>query len=311
MASYSAHAGMMPVPDSFMPQENASHLVIRTLEAQARFAVAVCNLGLRSSLQLFGWHRLFKPVGIFELFIKKLNRRFRYRGNIDWGVMTHFYKPGYVINDTASDQKVGIIIDAGANIGTETLRFRHFHPGARIIAIEAEKQNFSLLSDNIRPDRNIFPIHAGLYSKTCRLKIEKRGASNESFSVSEVAADAAEYDVIGLSVPEIMREHRLDHIDILKLDIEGAERWVFDATADAWIGKVKVLIFECPDNDAPGTTAQIYDVLARNGLRFDTHLHGENLVLIRHDVDWKLQSDLLLRSHAAALSVEPPPTKTG
>ncbi len=294
-----------------MPQENASHLVIRTLEAQARFAAAVCNLGLKSSLQLFGWHRLFKPVGTFELFIKKLNRRFRYRGNIDWGVMTHFYKPGYVINDSASNRKVEIIIDAGANIGTETLRFRHFHPGAKIIAIEAEKQNFSLLTANTRHDSSIFATHAGLYSKTCRLKIENRGASNESFCVSEVAADAAEYDVAGLSVPDIMREHGLDHIDILKLDIEGAERWVFDASADAWIGKVMVLIFECPDSDAPGTTAQIFGVLARNGLRFDTHLHGENLVLIRRDVDWKLESDLLLQGNAAALPVAPSPTRTG
>lgn len=267
--------------------------IVRALEAQARLAVAIFNLGPASAVSLFFWHRLIKPTGTFRLFIRKLRRPFYFRGNIDWGIVTHFYKPGYVINDRNSARKVGLIIDAGANIGTETLRFRFFHPTATIVSIEAEKGNFDLLCRNTAADLKIFPVNAGLHSKSCKLKVTNAGSSNESFRIEEVDLASPDFDVVGLAVPQLIETYKIDEIDILKLDIEGAERWVFDQTADAWIHKVRVIIFECPDSDAPGTTAQIFDVLRRNGIAVRTYLHGECLVLIRHDVDWTLEADLL------------------
>jgi FkbM family methyltransferase len=273
------------------PKRSLQKAVARFLEALARSSVAVSNLGLFSTLILY-YHRLLKPTGIFSIRIKKLAKRFYFRGNIDWGVMTHFYKPGYRIVDDVSDEKINLIIDAGANIGIETLRFRFFHPNARIICIEAEKSNFELLERNVSNDTKLTLINAGLYNKNCKLKIYNGGTSNESFKIIEVTADDTNYDVLGMSMLDIIKNNYVPEIDILKLDIEGAEKWVFDETADNWICKVKVLIFECPDADAPGTTSQIYDVLRRNQLRFNTFIHGENLVLIRNDVHWKLVTDL-------------------
>src|SRR5436309_2559279 len=104
-----------------MPIHSAQSLILRALEAQARFAAAAFNFGLSGAFALFVWHRLAKPSGTFSLFVRKLQRPFLFRGNIDWGVMSHFYKAGYVVDDRASKSKVRIIIDAGANIGTETL----------------------------------------------------------------------------------------------------------------------------------------------------------------------------------------------
>ena len=227
------------------------------LELPSRVFAAMCNLGLRSTVKLFVWHRLFQPSGTFSILIKKLDRPFFFRGNIDWGVLTHFYKPGYAIDDRASLRKVRTIIDAGANIGSETLRFRFFHPEAMIVAIEPENGNYDLLVKNVGPDRNIFPVRAGLHSRACKLKVINLGANHESFRIEELDSGVAAYDVIAISIPQLMERFHLTQIDILKLDIEGAERWVFDDTADAWIDKVKVIIFECPDSEAPGTTAQI------------------------------------------------------
>jgi hypothetical protein len=44
-----------------MTDDTAPHLAIRIFEAQARFAVAISNLSPKSSLLLFGRHRLFEP----------------------------------------------------------------------------------------------------------------------------------------------------------------------------------------------------------------------------------------------------------
>ena len=100
-----------------------------------RFSVACDNFGIVSAIRLFYYCR-FKsfPSGV-SLRVRKLRRAIVFRGRTDKGVMSHFFKPGYRILDTV-DNPVLVIVDAGANIGDETLRFRHFHPHARIVAIE-------------------------------------------------------------------------------------------------------------------------------------------------------------------------------
>jgi hypothetical protein len=135
-------------------------------------------------------------------------------------------------------------------------------------------------------------LKSGLWSHKCRLHIIP-GESAEGFRAQEVKGEPQPGDVDALSIPSIMESFGLDEIDILKLDIEGAEYQVFTADDVAsWITRVKVLIFECPDADRPGTTQTIFETLA--GLDFVCHIHGENLVLIRSDTGWKLESKLYL-----------------
>ncbi len=57
----------------------------------------------------------------------------------------------------------GVIIDAGANIGTSSIFFARKYPGARIFAIEPETSNFTLLKKNTRKYRNIVPIKAAIW----------------------------------------------------------------------------------------------------------------------------------------------------
>jgi FkbM family methyltransferase len=266
--------------ESFLP---------RLFAMQARLSVAFSNFGIGGALKLFGC-KLTKYGGLSSVHLRKPGRRFYFRGVADWGAMSHFYTPGYRIAD-ATDAKVKIILDCGANIGTETTRFRQFHPDAMIISIEPEKKNFDILALNASGPKHVL-VNAGLYNKPAKLRIVG-GANNEAFRVEEVFGDS--YDIEAVSIEHIVRQQNLMSIDILKLDIEGSEQWLFDETADHWISMVKVIICECPDNDAPGTTMLIYDRLLKNGLKFNTYIHGENLVLIRHDVPWKLKTDLYMR----------------
>ncbi len=53
--------------------------------------------------------------------------------------------------------------------------------------------------------------------------------------------------------------HRLD---ILKMDIEGAEADVLDQTADAWIGRVGRIIVEL---HGPEIECKVMETLRRNG----------------------------------------------
>ena len=44
---------------------------------------------------------------------------------------------------------------------------------------------------------------------------------------------------------------------------------------------------ECPDNDNPFTSEKIFQNLNSFGFKFNIYVNGENLVLIRDDLDWR------------------------
>jgi FkbM family methyltransferase len=256
-----------------------------------RFSVACDNFGVASAIRLFYYCR-FKsfPSGV-SLPVRKLRRSIVFRGRTDKGVMSHFFNPGCRILDTV-DNPVRVIVDAGANIGDETLRLRHFHPHARIVAIEPDPDNFQILSANVASDPAIELLRNGLWSHDCGLRVFA-GDSAEGFRVEESDDRSQPPDVQAISIPSIMTRFSLASIDILKMDIEGSEFQVFSSPGvESWIGSVKALIFECPDSDRPGATQRIFDKIA--GLNFTCHIQGECLVLIRRDTGWKLESNTYL-----------------
>lgn len=254
------------------------------------FSVAMENFGLLGAVRLFVYsRRTVGPDGV-SVYVRKLRRSIAFRGRADKGVLSHFHKPGYRIRETRTNP-VRVILDIGANIGDETLRFRHFHPEAMIVAVEPDSDNFTFLTRNAGSDPKIHLLKNGLWSHECRLRVVPGGTA-EGFTVEEAAGDSPA-DVEAVSVPSLMSRFSLDEIDILKMDIEGAEYEVFSAPdVDSWIGRVKVLILECPDSDRPGATQRLFDKIS--GHNFTCYISGENFVLIRRDTGWKLESNTYL-----------------
>ena len=253
-----------------------------------RFSIAAENLGVVSAVKLFGLLLLRARHDESVIHVTRLKRNIYFRGAADKGVMAHFFIPGYHIVDTPA-QRVRLIIDAGANIGDESIRFRYFHPDATIVAIEPDPGNFRLLEKNTESDSNTVTLLKGLWSRECTLKLIP-GISNEAFSVSEVSDGTGDLEAISidaiLALPSI-RARGFTEIDILKLDIEGAEYEIFSRNYESWIHQIKVLIVERPDNDRPGTTMTMFRALSSQG--FNTYTCGENIVLIRDDLPWKLR----------------------
>jgi hypothetical protein len=86
-----------------------------------------------------------------------------------------------------------------------------------------------------------------------------------------------------------MEQFSMAEIDILKVDIEGAEYEIFSApNVSEWIGNVKALVFECPDVDRPGSTQKIFQAIA--ALDFDCSIAGECIALIRRDTGWRCET---------------------
>jgi len=116
-----------------------------------------------------------------------------------------------------------VFVDIGANIGLYTLRIAKYLEGGdgKVIAIEPNPSTLERLNFNI--DANKFDnvaVHAvavGDYHGSATLNINKEDLA----IVNTVQDDDGEITVVPLE--EILKAEQVDHIDALKIDIEGYE----------------------------------------------------------------------------------------
>ncbi len=90
-------------------------------------------------------------------------------------------------------------------------------------------------------------------------------------------AEVGEGMVKAITIAEILDQSGADRIDILKLDIEGAEKEVFSNDTD-WLEKVDLMIIELHDHDKPGCSAAVYSAISRHD--FTKFQRGENVFLV-------------------------------
>jgi FkbM family methyltransferase len=154
-----------------------------------------------------------------------------------------------------------IIIDAGANIGLTSVFYANKYPEAMIIAIEPESSNFQMLKKNTSMYANITPVQAALWKNDNEISLVDPHLGHYGFQTTELpkgTLNAEEYSrVRGVTLDKLMAEFGLDHIDILKVDIEGTEKEVFD-NSSSWIGKVGVIIIEFHDQFRSGCAHSVY-----------------------------------------------------
>lgn len=209
--------------------------------------------------------------------VKNLDGPFWYRGFKDRGTVSHLYEKGYYFKKAGGIQ---CIVDLGSNIGDETVKFAVRHPDAKIIAVEPEGGNFSILRKNIAPyGERIVAIEAGVWHRDALLDIIP-GSTPEAFSVVE----SENGKVKARSMSSIIDEYKLTHIDILKIDIEGAEYVLFEQNSEQWLGIVDAIVIEIADIEKEGSFQNFFRALERAGFKANCFINGENIVAIRFGV---------------------------
>ena len=145
--------------------------------------------------------------------------------------------------ETDFGQDVAFIIDAGANIGLTSAYLANRFPSAQILALEVDQQNFELLAANTRPYPQITPLLKGLWNRRANLVIDNPGDYPWAFTVSEAGQEGSS-TVEGISVADLLRDFGWERVDLLKMDIEGAELEVLSHGAEEWLDCVRVLAIE-------------------------------------------------------------------
>jgi FkbM family methyltransferase len=176
------------------------------------------------------------------------------------------------------------IIDAGANIGLASIYFANKFPYAKIIAIEPEMENFELLKKNVSKYPNIIPLCAALWDRVGQINLFDTGLGTNAYMVSDSGIiKTPKHDLRSLvntvTIEKILKDYNLDRVDILKIDIEGAEKEVFNNSKD-WIQKVNAIIIELHERMKDGCCRSFYN----NTSCFTNEWSlGENIYLARNN----------------------------
>jgi FkbM family methyltransferase len=158
----------------------------------------------------------------------------------DHGLLTQIF----VRNDYRMEaDKVLRILDLGANIGMAAIYLSKLFPQAEIACVEPSPRNTPLLERALALNKirgRVFEAAVGAEPGEIELFLSDRPDCN-SVTPSEETNTSVKVPMI--TVPEIMKQMGWDGIDLLKIDIEGAEKAVLGRN-NAWLGKVRFVTGE-------------------------------------------------------------------
>jgi FkbM family methyltransferase len=159
-----------------------------------------------------------------------------------------------------------VVVDAGANIGASALWFASRFPAARIDAFEPAADNFALLSANLAAVPGATPLRMAVGRAAGEIALFQ-GTSSATHSIVPGAPDLTGLGVEVVPMTTLaahMAATGIRRIDILKIDVEGAELEVLAGLGDR-IGDVGVIVGELHEKVVDA--AEVYGFLKDAGFR--------------------------------------------
>jgi FkbM family methyltransferase len=145
------------------------------------------------------------------------------------------------------------VIDAGANRGAFTDAFLELHRPERLVLVEAIPELAFKLIEKYSSDSRISVVAAAMSDRNgeARFEINRSQASSSLLSIDPRNSEwfgrdlsvADSITVPTLTVTELMTREKMESVDLLKLDLQGAERLVVTG-AESILDRVQVIYTE-------------------------------------------------------------------
>ena len=177
------------------------------------------------------------------------------------------------------------IIDGGANIGLCTIYFKSRYPEARIVCVEPDAENFELLKMNVANLSDVTTVKGGLWNAKMKMRIsDKYNMGKWAMVVDEAPPDDPEGTVEGFTIDRIMEIGGFDQIDLLKLDIETAERDLFSKNFENWLPRTRAIVIELHDRMLKGCSKSFFLAINASFGDYSYATMGENTIIINEDL---------------------------
>jgi FkbM family methyltransferase len=145
-------------------------------------------------------------------------------------------------------QRIQTVVDCGANVGAFTA-WAVGKGATRALAVEPSAGNFRILQDTAaRLGDGVAVRQAAVAGVPGRLRFfDALHGTNSSVLPWRVGwdRDIREYEVDAITLEEVLEASGFDPVDLLKLDVEGAEQAIFESLGARALDRVQCLVIEC------------------------------------------------------------------
>jgi FkbM family methyltransferase len=151
------------------------------------------------------------------------------------------------------------------------------------VAIEANRENYEFLKNQTESIELVITYYAALSSKDDIPMAQQITNASIEYSYSHSFSHSIENnsDLKSVSINKIITDNKFEIIDIVKLDIEGAEVDVLSDNTQ-WMDKTKQIIIEIHDYKRNGCSKILIGALLNKN--FSIEFSGENLLLTNLDL---------------------------
>jgi FkbM family methyltransferase len=159
------------------------------------------------------------------------------------------------------------ILDCGANVGLASLFFRRLYPRARITAFEADPALFAILDANLKANGagDVEARHAAVWTTAGTLTFNCEGGDSGMIGSLPGAVGGTAAVVPSVRLRDILDD---EPVDLLKLDIEGAEDLVL-ADCEPALSRVRALVMDLHEFDPSHRQApRVLERLSRAGFQY-------------------------------------------
>jgi len=176
------------------------------------------------------------------------------------------------------------IVDAGANIGLASVYLAEQLGECEIVAIEPEAENFAAACRNTSAYPQVKMVRAAIWPSLESVQISNAAEAGSLGFQVQAATDGERSDttVDGISISEIMQRHGWTQIDLVKMDIEGAEKEIFeDEGCLHWLERTRVLVIELHDWIRPGCGDAFLRAMSQMS-QLSVSVAHENLIVVNN-----------------------------
>jgi FkbM family methyltransferase len=210
--------------------------------------------------RFFLWiNRLFWPLfflrhqGKRTVVVKEENgARFRVRVNTSDFLMVWEIWRAKAYDDARIPIRAGdTVVDLGAHIGSFAVRAaRQAHHG-RVFAYEASSKNYAMLGENRQLNRldNLYIENSAVSDRHGSMTLYSPADNGMLSSLMHESGSFME-TVQATTFTEIIQERGIERIDVLKMDVEGAEYDILLNCPDESLMKVQRIVMEYHEFDA-------------------------------------------------------------
>ena len=167
------------------------------------------------------------------------------------------------------------VVDVGANVGAYSLwQWRNMESDGTIVAVEASPNTCAVLASNItsnHADEQISVVQRAVWCESGPIDFLSSARSSSTSGVAEtldrsLIEDAQHQVVEAITLADLLDRSELQGrvVDVLKLDIEGAEAVALRAAEPSTLSRIRRLVVEADER----TWSEVRAVLEQGGFDF-------------------------------------------